>query len=67
MLVLSRKKTQRICFGDSIVVTIVDIGGDRVKVGIEAPKDVEIWRDEIAEKKATGQSSVLAQSQQQAG
>lgn len=66
MLVLSRKKTQRICLGDSIVVTIVDIGGDRVKVGIDAPKDVEIWRDEIAEKKATAQPPVLPQLQQRA-
>ena len=52
MLVLSRKTSQCICLGDSIVLTIVDIGSDRVKVGIEAPQDVEIWRDEIASKKA---------------
>ena len=53
MLVLSRKKTQRICLGDSIVLTIVDIGGDRVKIGVEAPRDVEVWRNELAEKKTT--------------
>ena len=40
MLVLSRKETQRIRLGDSIVVTIVKISGDKVRVGIEAPADV---------------------------
>ena len=37
MLVLSRKESQRIRLGDSIVVTIVKISGDKVRVGIEAP------------------------------
>ena len=49
MLVLSRKKCQRIRLGDSIVLTIVDIGGDRVKLGIEAPSEVEVTRDELPE------------------
>lgn len=47
MLVLSRKETQRIRLGDSIVVTIVKISGDKVRVGIEAPSDVLVLRDEL--------------------
>lgn len=47
MLVLSRKETQRIRLGDSIVVTIVKISGDKVRVGIEAPAEVLVLRDEL--------------------
>lgn len=47
MLVLSRKEAQRIRLGDSIVVTIVKISGDKVRVGIEAPSDVLVLRDEL--------------------
>lgn len=47
MLVLSRKETQRIRLGDSIVITIVKISGDKVRVGIDAPSDVLVLRDEL--------------------
>jgi carbon storage regulator len=47
MLVLSRKESQRIRLGDSIVVTIVKISGDKVRVGIEAPTEVLVLRDEL--------------------
>ena len=47
MLVLSRKESQRIRLGDSIVVTIVKISGDKVRVGIEAPTDMLVLRDEL--------------------
>ena len=47
MLVLSRKESQRIRLGDSIVVTVVKIAGDKVRVGIEAPADVLVLRDEL--------------------
>ena len=47
MLVLSRKESQRIRLGESIVLTIVKIGGDKVRVGIEAPEDVLVLRDEL--------------------
>lgn len=47
MLVLSRRESQRIRVGDSVVVTIVKIGGDKVRVGIEAPADVLVLRDEL--------------------
>jgi carbon storage regulator len=47
MLVLSRKESQRIRLGDSIVITIVKISGDKVRVGIDAPGDVLVLRDEL--------------------
>jgi carbon storage regulator len=47
MLVLSRKRDERILIGDKIVVTIVDIRGDKVRIGIEAPPDVAVHREEI--------------------
>jgi carbon storage regulator len=47
MLVLSRKESQRIQVGDSIVLTIVRVNGDRVRVGVEAPADVQVRRAEL--------------------
>jgi carbon storage regulator len=47
MLVLSRKETERIRLGDSIIVTVVRVAGDKVRLGIEAPPDVLVLRDEL--------------------
>jgi len=47
MLVLSRKKNEKIVINESIVVTVVDVRGDRVRIGIDAPRDVPIHREEI--------------------
>lgn len=47
MLVLSRKKDERIVIGDNVVITIVEIRGDKVRLGIEAPKEVPVHREEI--------------------
>jgi carbon storage regulator len=47
MLVLSRKEKERIRLGDSIIVTVVHVSGDRVRIGIEAPPDVSVVRDEL--------------------
>ena len=47
MLVLSRRETQRIQLGDSIVVTIVRVKGDRVRLGIEAPANIRVLRTEL--------------------
>lgn len=46
---LSRKTEEDILIGDSVVVKIIEIRGDKVRIGIEAPKDVPVHRREIAE------------------
>ena len=61
MLVLSRKKNESIVINDEIVVTIVEIGNGKVRLGIEAPKEVPVHRQEVynkikeAERRETGQ------------
>lgn len=47
MLVLSRKESERIRLGDSIVVTVVRVSGDKVRLGIEAPADMLVLREEL--------------------
>jgi len=47
MLVLTRRVDEGIAIGDSIVVTVLNIEGDRVKLGISAPRDVVILRNEV--------------------
>ena len=47
MLVLSRKKNESIIINDNIVVVVVDIRGDKVRLGFDAPKDVPIHRQEV--------------------
>lgn len=47
MLVLARMPNERIIIGDDIVITVVEVRGNKVRIGIEAPKDVTVHRDEI--------------------
>lgn len=49
MLVLSRKKNESIIINDRIKITVVEIRGDKVRLGIEAPRDVPIHRSEVYE------------------
>lgn len=49
MLVLSRKIDEFIVIGDNIRVTVVDIRGDKVRLGIDAPKEVPVHRSEVWE------------------
>jgi len=48
MLVLSRKLGEKIVIGDNIVVTVVKIDRNQIRIGIEAPQDVPVYREEIA-------------------
>ncbi|HAN43923.1 MAG TPA: carbon storage regulator [Ruminococcaceae bacterium] len=49
MLVVTRRTGQAICIGDNIEITVLDIGGDRVKIGINAPKAINVARKELLE------------------
>jgi carbon storage regulator len=50
MLVLSRKQRESLVIGDGVVVTVVEIKGGRVRLAVEAPKEVSVHRQEIQEK-----------------
>jgi len=47
MLVLSRKINEVITIGNDITITVTEIRGDKVRLGIQAPKNVEVWRGEL--------------------
>jgi carbon storage regulator len=49
MLVLSRKRDEQIMIAENIVITVVEIRGGKVRLGIEAPKDVPVHRKEVYE------------------
>ena len=49
MLVLSRQRDQSIMIGDDVEITIVDVRGDKVRIGINAPKEVAVHRKEVYE------------------
>lgn len=49
MLVLSRQRDESIVIGDKVVVTIVDIRGDKVRLGIQAPGEIPVHRQEVYE------------------
>lgn len=52
MLVLSRKPTERILIGEDIVITVVRIGPNTVRLGIEAPRGMNVVREELVRKEA---------------
>ena len=58
MLVLSRKVGERILLGDNIRITVVRVSGGGVRLGIEAPSDVAVVREEVAQANANGSSSL---------
>jgi len=63
MLILSRKINEKIMIGEDISVSIIEIRGDQVRIGVDAPKVVKVFRQEVfdaikAENKAAAQSAV---------
>ena len=67
MLILSRKTNEKIMIGDDISVSIIEIRGDQVRIGVDAPKSVKVFRQEVfdaikAENKAAAQSAVTLPS-----
>ncbi len=62
MLVLSRKESQRIRLGDEIVITVLRLGGEKVRLGIEAPKDMLVLRDELERRDEPAPNPLLSRS-----
>jgi len=60
MLVLTRKVGERIHIGDGIVVTVVRIQNDKVRIGIEAPAEVSIHREEVYRRVMAAQAATAA-------
>lgn len=60
MLVLSRKCEQSLLLGDDIVVTVLGIEGDRVKLGIQAPRSVSVLRQEVYQQVQSSNTSAAA-------
>ena len=50
MLVLSRKSTESIHIGDSVVVTVLEVRGNKVRIGIDAPEDIHVFRSELLDR-----------------
>jgi len=71
MLVLSRQKDESIMIGDNVEITIVDVRGDKVRLGITAPKEIPVHRMEVyeaiqrekSEKKSKEEAQAQAQEQ----
>jgi len=67
MLILSRKVNEKVVIGDDITISIIEIRGDQIRIGIDAPKKVKVFRQEVfdaikAENKAASVStSVIPQ------
>ena len=47
MLILTRRPGESIIIGDDIHITVLSVQGNQVRIGIDAPDDIKIWRDEI--------------------
>lgn len=59
MLILTRKSGQSFQIGDNITVTITEISGDRVKIGIEAPREMRVLREELQQTMSSNREAVI--------
>jgi len=64
MLILSRKVDEKVIIGDDIKISIIEIRGDQVRIGIDAPKKVKVFRQEVydaikAENRAASKSATV--------
>lgn len=59
MLVLSRRKNEAIVINNNIVVTVIEVRGDRIRLGVEAPRDVPVHRQEVHEAIGRGEVQIV--------
>lgn len=64
MLVLTRRPGESIVVGENIVVTVIEIKGGQVRIGIDAPRDVDVYREEIYEQVKQENLSAVASAEQ---
>lgn len=55
MLILTRKVNETICIGSDIIMTVLGVKGQQVRIGVTAPKNVPVHREEIAKRIAAGE------------
>jgi len=66
MLVLSRKKNESIVIDDDVVVTVIDIRGDKVRIGIDAPRHIPVHRQEVMDAILRERADVAAELEDEA-
>jgi carbon storage regulator len=62
MLILSRKTNEKIMIGEDISVTVIEIRGDQIRIGVDAPKHIKVYRQEVYDSiKAENEAAATAQ------
>lgn len=56
MLILTRRPNERLCIGENVVVTVLGVNGNQVRIGIEAPREVPVHREEIYQRIQSGEA-----------
>jgi carbon storage regulator len=57
MLILTRRVDESLVIGDNVTVTILGVKGNQVRIGVDAPRDVAVHREELAQKQGRGEES----------
>jgi len=62
MLILTRRVGESLIIGDNVTLTVLGVKGNQVRVGVDAPRDVTVHREEIAKRDDTGEASASSKS-----
>ncbi|MDR2344245.1 MAG: carbon storage regulator CsrA [Spirochaetaceae bacterium] len=63
MLILTRKTNEKIIIGDGITISVIEVRGDQVRIGVDAPKSVKVYREEVfAAIKAENQAAAASRT-----
>lgn len=67
MLILTRRVGETLVIGDNVTVTVLGVKGNQVRIGVEAPRDISVHREEIHQRIRTGQPAPLMRESQAGG